>query len=239
MSAAEVIKWSVFGLCVIFALIRVPDALRGRNRSVFLSLVLLALAVGLSLPPLYLAVDQLLGGVNIANLVIRLSLYAIFAILGVRTAIAFGSQRTRRIIAGPIGLAVLAITVLVTVALFVVSDLPESSTGLRAYGDQQAVQWYADMGRYYPGYVAACLLSPATGGLLDGAARPIHRICSGLMAFGFALVVVFAVASIWGPLGLFDVILPFGAIVFVTVGLTVAWISRRRSEAGSQRNLLA
>lgn len=239
--SGQVIQWIVLGLCTAFALLRLPDAIRGRGRAVFAALALLVVAVGLSLPQIYLPVDRLLGGVNMANLIIRLALYAVLVLLGLRIAAAFRSPRTRWLIVGPIGAGVLAVVVLTTVVLFAISDLPESSTGLFAYGDQETVRLYAEAGRLYPGYVAACLVLPALKGLVDPAGRPAHRSASALLAVGFGTVVVFAVVRLVAGvhLGVWEIALPFGAILLVTTGLTIIWAARRRTEQAPRGNRLA
>ncbi|MBG6190785.1 hypothetical protein IWX64_001737 [Arthrobacter sp. CAN_A212] len=237
----HLIQWIVLASCIAFALLRLPDAVRGRGRSVFTAMVLLVVAVGLSLPQIYLPIDGFLGGMNIANLLIRLSLFAIFVLLGIRIAGAFRSPRTRWLIVGPLGLAVLGAVVLVTVVFFLVSDLPESSTGLAAFRDQDTVRLYAEAGRLYPGYVAACLVLPAWKGMLDPAGRLAYRSASALLAIGFSAVVVFAVVRllVGKHLGAWEIILPFGSILLVVSGLTVIWASRRRTELTPPGNSLA
>lgn len=237
----HLIQWIVLASCVVFALLRLPDVFRGRGRSVFAAMALLVVAVGLSLPQIYLPVDTFLGGVNIANLIIRLSLFAIFVLLGIRIAGAFRSPSTRWLIVGPLGLGVLGVVVAVTVVLFVLSDLPESSTGLFAYGDQDTVRLYTEVGRLYPGYVAACLVLPAVKGLMDPAGRLAYRTASALLAVGFGAVVVFAVVCLLAGthLGAWEIILPFGSILLVVSGLTVIWASRRRTELTPPGNKLA
>lgn len=240
MSGGTLIQWLALALCVVFAALRVPDAVRGKGRCVFAILVLLCVAVALSLQPIYLFVDGLLGGVNVANLMIRFALYAIMVLLGLRGAAAFGSPRALRFISGPLGAAVLGITVLATVILFGLSDLPESSTGLRAYADQPTVIWYSHLGRVYPAYVAACLLGPAILGARDRSVRPLHRCAAALMGVGFVMVVAHAALKLTGiRTGAADLLLPFGAIVLVTVGLTMIWISRRRAAREGSANFLA
>lgn len=234
------IQWLALALCVLFAAMRLPDAMRGKGRSVFAVLVLLCVAVGLSLSPIYLFVDDLLGGANIANLIIRFCLYAIMLLLGLRGAAAFSSERALRLISGPLGAAFLGLTVLTTVILFGLSDLPESSTGLRAYADQATVRWYSHLGRIYPAYVAACLLGPAVACVRDRSERGLHRVAAGLIATGFVMLIVMTALKLFpGDIGAADVILPFGAIVLVTTGLTMIWMSRRRALRGTTANLLA
>lgn len=240
MSVGTFIQWLALTLCVIFAAMRLPDALRGKGRSIFAVLVLLCVAVALSLAPIYLFVDGLLGGTNIANLIIRFSLYAIMLLLGSRCAAAFGSKRALTFVRGPVGIAVLGLTVVATVILFVLSDLPESSTGLRAYADQATVHWYAHMGRIYPAYVGACLLGPAIASARDTSARRLHRVAAALMAVGFTMVIAHTVLKLTGiRTGAADLILPFGAIVLVTTGLTMIWLSRRRALRERSANFLA
>lgn len=240
MSGGTLIQWLALCLCVVFAAVRLPDAVRGRGRGVFVVLLLLALAVALSLAPIYLFVDSLLGGVNVANLLIRFSLYAMVLLLGVRCASAFHSSRARKSVSGPAGLAAVGLTAVATLTLFLMSDLPESSTGLQAYSDQATVKWYADLGRIYPAYVAACLIGPAFSSARDNSARVSHRLAAGLIMTGFAMVVVSAAVKLVNPVsvGPLEVLLPFGAIVLVTVGLALIWASRRRASRSRSANLL-
>lgn len=240
MSSGTLIQWIALAICVSFAAARLPDAVRGKGRCMFVVLVLFSLAVALSLPPIYLVVDGLIGGVNVANLLIRFSLYAIMLLLGVRGAAAFGSTRAQALIRGPVGISVLGFTVVATVILFVLSDLPESSTGLRAYADQTTVHWYAHLGRIYPAYVGACLLGPAAANALDTTARGLHRLAAGMMTVGFVMVLAHMALKLTGiRTGAADVYLPFGAIVLVTTGITLIWLSRRRSAKDSSANFLA
>lgn len=240
MSVGVVIQWSALGLCLIFAALRLPEALRGRGRSIFAVLVLLSFAVALSLPQVYLAVDGVLGGANIANLFIRFSLYAIMLLLGVRGAAAFGSKRALRLIRGPVGITALTVTVVATVVLFALSDLPESSTGLRAYADQTSVQWYSHLGRLYPAYIGACLIGSAVARARNSAAPGLHRCAAAFMAVGFTMVFAHAGLKLTGlRTGAADLILPFGAIVLVTSGLAMIWLSRKRATGDLTSNLLA
>ncbi|MDQ0736789.1 hypothetical protein [Arthrobacter agilis] len=220
------IQWVALGLCAAGAAVRIPGARRGHGRTIFVALVLLTLAVGLSIAPIYEAVDGLLGAVNIANLLLRLTLYTVFVLLGIRVAAAFDSPLARRLIVGPVGVAILAVTVAATLYFFVASELPGSSTGLSAFDDQDAVQQYAAVGRLYPGYVAACLVIPAVASVFDRAARPIHRVACAFLGGGFSLVVVFVLLRLTAlELMAWNIVLPFSAILFTVVGLCLIWLS--------------
>lgn len=220
------IQWVALGLCAVVAAVRVPGLREGRGRTMFVALVLLTLAVALSLDPIYLAVDAVLGGVNVANLLLRLALYAVFLLFGIRMAAAFDSARARRLIVGPFGLSIVALTVAATLYFFVSSELGGSSTGLRAFDDQDTVRQYAAVGRLYPGYVAACLVVPAALAAFDRHARRIHRFASALVAGGYTLVVVFVLLRLM-PLDLmhWDIVLPFSAILLTVLGLCLIWVS--------------
>lgn len=233
------IQYIALGVCVLGAVLRLPGAVRGHGRTVFFSLVLLAVAVGLSLDVFYDAFDGALGGVNLANLIVRLSLYAVFALLGLRMADAFGSSLVRRLIVGPFGVAILVITVSATLYFFVASELDGSSAGLRAFEVQSTVQQYATVGRLYPAYIAACLVVPGLQGVLDGGTRPLHRVASGLLTAGFSVVVVYVVLRLLlMDLQQWDVILPFSAILLTVLGLCLIWVSHtvnRRTRKSSNK----
>jgi hypothetical protein len=238
--SGHLIQWAALLLCILGALLRMPGVRQGRGRMIFAALVLMTVAVALSLPPIYLPVDGVLGGWNAANLIIRLSLYAVVVLLGLRMAAAFNAERVRALIVGPVGVSVLLFAVAATVVLFALSDLPESSTGLARYHGQQTVERYADIGRLYPGYVSACLVWPAAAGALRSGSLPAYRLACSLLAAGFFLVVGFAVLELVEglDLGVFELVLPFGAILLVVSGLTLIWFSRLRGRS-RQRNALA
>lgn len=239
MTVSVAIQLTALALSSLFALLRLPGALQGRNRGMFACMVLIALAMALSLPGFYDPVDALLGGRNLANLALRLALYAVFVILGVKAAAAFGARWSRKLIIGPVGLAVLGLTAGLTVYLFALSDVPVSSTGLQAYEKQATVQAYASLGRLYPGYVAACLCVPALMAAANPRLRVLRRIGAGLFGIGLVLVFVFSVLQEMVYLGVFTALVPFTAVILVTLGLTAMWISHIRQRRQPSQNLLA
>ncbi|UYB36246.1 hypothetical protein N9A08_00645 [Arthrobacter koreensis] len=238
MTAGFAVQVSAFALSFLFALFRLPDAIRGRNRSIFFCMVLIAVSTGLSLPLIYEFVDPLLGGFNLANLLLRYSLYGVFVILGLRGAAAFGAEWARRLIVGPVGLVVLGLTVVLTAAFFLASDIPVTSTGLLDYNDQVSVEVYGMLGRLYPAYVAACVCAPALAAARNSRYRLPHRIGSGLFGIGLAVVVLFTALTLVADIGVFMLLLPFSAVILVTLGLAVMWVSNRlqmRRPAGAAR----
>lgn len=224
------LQWAAFGITVFFALLRLPGAVRGENRGMFTALVLMSLAMALSIPFFYLSLDSLLGGVNVANLVIRFSLFAIFLILGLKLAAAFNAPRARRLIGGPVGLCALAAAGVLVVVFFCLSDLPESSTGLQAYWGQATVDCYGDSSRLYQAYVGGCLAPALFLCAVDNRRRTDIRISAGLMSLGLSAVVVHSVLSValvGVDIGIWDQVLPYGAVIVVVLGLSLMWNSRR------------
>jgi len=239
MTAGFIVQVSAFVLSSLFALFRLPDAIRGRNRSIFFCMVLIAISMGLSLPLFYEFVDPLLGGMNLANLLLRYALYGVFVILGLRAAAAFGAEWVRRLIIGPVGLGVLGVIVVLTAGFFVASDIPVTSTGLLDYEDQVTVEVYGMLGRLYPGYVAACVCAPALAAARNSRYRMPHRVGAGLFGAGLAIVVFFSALTLVAEIGVFMLLLPFSAVILVTLGLTVMWISRRLQLKRPRRSALA
>ena len=68
----------------------------------------MTLAILLSIDAPYVAVDQVLGGMNIANLLLRFVIFAAIFFLGLRMARGFSADDALRLITGPVGIAVAA-----------------------------------------------------------------------------------------------------------------------------------
>lgn len=231
-----------FGLTVLFGLQRLPAAIRGENRGMFYALSLMALGMALSIPFIYLSVDSLLGGVNIANLVLRFIVFAAFLILGTKLAAAFSAPRAQRLIAGPVGFFVLGLAAAAVIVFFILSDLPESSAALRAYEDQDTVAAYGDIARLYQTYVAACLAPALFVRAADSRMRTDIRISAGLMSLGLSTVIVHTLLSlaVFGlPRGAWDRTLSYGAVLVVSIGLALIWNVRRIEKKKPKSNLLA
>ena len=239
MTATMAMQWAALAFSALGAAARLPGAVRGRGRAMTACLLLMTVAMALSLDVFYEPVDALLGGVNVANLVLRFCLYAIFMILGSRSAAAFASPRAARLVKGPVGWWVLGAVGVLTVLTFVLSDLPETTTGLVGYDDQISVQLYATLGRLYPGYVAVCVAGSALAAARNTALRPMPRLGAGLIALGLMKVAAFVVLRLT-PVELADLnfYLPFCAVIVITIGLMVLQAANMR-QARRGHNLLA
>ena len=155
-----ILQWSTLAVCGVVTLARVPSALRGENRSLFSIFALMTLAILLSIDAPYMAVDLALGGMNVANLVLRFVIFAAIFFLGLRVARGFSADDALRLITGPIGIAVAAAASAAVVVVFLMMDTAGSSAGLVAVfakdGRNAAlVEYYGAAGRLYPAYITA------------------------------------------------------------------------------------
>ncbi|MCC3275758.1 hypothetical protein LJ753_07730 [Arthrobacter sp. zg-Y20] len=231
MSIATAFQVGALAVSGLFALTRLPSAVKGRNPLLFWALLMLCIAIALGISPVYLAVDNALGGVNIANVIIRFAMYGFFLILGVKAAVAFRAPGAGRLIAGPAGVAVVIAVGIATVVLFILADLPVSSPGLRSYGGQLPVMLYGMLGRVYPGYVAACLVGPALRIAAHRRRPSLMRAGAGLLGVGLIGVVLYAIQDVT-PLDVnpWDHLVPYSSIILTTVGLALLGSQRIASK---------
>ena len=227
----EVLQWSTLALCGLVTVARIPSALRGENRTLFCIFALMTFAILLSIEAPYVAVDQVLGGVNIANLVLRFVIFAAILCVGIRVTRGFGAAGAYRLLTGRAGMAVLALISLTVVVMFLLMDTEGSSAGLQAVsakGGTNAllVEYYGAAGRAYPAYVSLVLLPAMVRAVRSSLPRPI-RIAALLLAVGgiaIAVTLFFpAMPATWGP-GQF--VINYTAVLCFVVGLALIWLAR-------------
>ena len=168
-----ILQWGTLAVCCVITLARVPSALRGENRSLFSIFALLNLAILLSIDAPYMAVDQALGGMNVANLVLRFVIFAAVFFLGLRMARGFGAGDALRLITGPVGIAMAAAASAAVVVVFLMMDTAGSSAGLvgiAAKDGRQAalVECYGAAGRLYPAFIMLALFPAMVRTLRSG-----------------------------------------------------------------------
>jgi hypothetical protein len=230
------LAWVTFGLALVLALVRIPSAMRGENRLMMALFALIALAILLSIKAPYLAIDETLGGINLANLLLRFLIYAITLLLAVRVALAFSARSAHQALLGPWGLAALAFVGAATVLSFLLMGLFPSSVGLGA-GDRANPGWfdvYSELGRVYPGFTGVILL-PSLLRALRVSALVALRAAAGLLAAGYAMLAL----TIIFPLMPDDWVaarqaMNYSSLLFLLTGLATIWIAsltaRRRAE---------
>lgn len=227
----EVLQWSTLALCGLVTVARIPSALRGENRTLFCIFALMTFAILLSIETPYVAVDQVLGGVNIANLVLRFVIFAAILCVGIRVTRGFGAAGAYRLLTGRAGMAVLALISLTVVVMFLLMDTEGSSAGLQAVsakGGTNAllVEYYGAAGRAYPAYVSLVLLPAMVRAVRSSLPLPI-RIAALLLAVGgiaIAVTLFFpAMPATWGP-GQF--VINYTAVLCFVVGLALIWLAR-------------
>lgn len=239
MSLAATFQIGALAVSVLFALLRLPLALKGRNPPLFWALVMLSAAIALGITPVYLAVDSFFGGRNIANMFIRFAMFGFTFIIGVKSAVAFRAPLAGRFIGGSVGVSLLLLVSALTVLFFFLADMPESSPGLRDYGDQLPVILYSFLGRAYPAYIAACLVVPALSVATHRRRSKVIRAGAAFLGAGLGIAVLYAVQDLtpydFSP---WDHLLPYSAVITGTAGLALLGSGRVASNRQKKQTKL-
>jgi hypothetical protein len=229
----EILQWSTLATCGVVAAARVPSALRGENRALFYIFALMTLAILLSIEAPYIAIDHALGGMNVANPILRFVVFGAIYFVGIRITKGFGAEDAYRLITGWVGMTVLALISVAVAGLFLLMDSTGSSSGLHSIslkGGPNAilVEYYGAAGRTYPAYVALVLL-PTMVRAVRSALPMLVRLAAFLLALG-------AVATSLAPL--FPVVPPqwspakfvinYTAVLCFVTGLALIWAGRVR-----------
>lgn len=235
------LQWTTFAVCAVAAVARIPSAVRGENRSIFGIFVLATLAILLSIDAVYTVIDAWLGSENYTNLLLRFLIYGAVLLSGYRIAKAFDSGTSIRRIAGPVGIGVLSLICIATVALFLLADTAGTVTGLttlpaRSPENAALIESYAAAGRLYPSYVAVCIL-PATYRAIGQGLPKAIRTGAALLTVAFASM---AVATLFplipSDLGYVESIINYTAVLCLTSGLAFVWVSSLMASRALRRH---
>ncbi|ADX72036.1 hypothetical protein FJ661_15205 [Pseudarthrobacter phenanthrenivorans] len=230
----EILQWSTLAICGLVAAARVPSAIRGENRTLFYIFGLMTLAILLSIQGPYVAIDQALGGINLANLLLRFVIFAAIYFVGIRVSRGFGADGAYRLITGKTGMLVLLVVSLVMVVLFFMMDTAGSSAGLSATSAKNErnfvlVEYYGAAGRAYPAFVSLALLPPMVRAVRSRLPLLV-RVAAGLLALGgvaITLTLLFPVVPpAWGAL---EFVVNYTAVLCFVIGLTLIWAARVRN----------
>lgn len=230
----EILQWSTLIVCGAAALSRVPNLVRKTNRSLFYILALMTLAILLSIQGPYLVIDGLLGGTNLANLLLRFIIFGAIYFLGIRIANGFGDQRGLQLIRGHAGSAILALISVTLLVLFAFMDTQGSSAGMMGVYDKDdrnrvLVEYYGAAGRAYPAYVCLALL-PAMLRAVRGTLPALLRISALLLAVGGIAVNLSLFFQVIPPaLGFLTFIINYTAILCFVFGLALIWVAKVRA----------
>lgn len=221
-----VLAWSTLFVCLALTVIRIPSAVRGENRVMLVLFALISLDILLSIEGPYLFIDGLLGGFNVCNLLLRFVLYGTFLLMGFKVAKAFGSPSGERAIRGPLGLAVLVATAALTAFFFFSTNTSGSTVGLAGLTWAPSLEVYAALGRFYPGYVAACLI-PGIWRSVRGSGPVLLRTASATLLLGLGLLIVSQVfplipaSNTW-----LRPVINYSAALASALGLGGIWLSK-------------
>ena len=226
-----ILQWSTLAVCASVAIARVPGALRGENRSLFFVYLFLTAAILLSMDGPYLAFDTALGGINLANLLLRFVIFGTIFALGLRIARGFGANDAVRLLTGPVGIAVAAAASAAVLVVFLMMDTAGSSAGLIAVHDKDArnallVEYYGAAGRLYPAYVMLALL-PALLRTVSSRLPGLVRVSAALLAVGsVAITLSLLFPVIPASLGYLRFVINYTAILCILAGLATIWLSK-------------
>lgn len=227
----ETLQWTTLAICALIAVARIPSTLRGENRSLFGIFTLMTLAILLSIQGPYIVIDQALGGINLANLLLRFVIFGAIFFMGIRISKGFGADNAYRLIAGKTGILVLFLVSAAMIALFFSMDTAGSSAGLGAISVKDArhfmlVEYYGAAGRAYPAFVVLVLVPAMVRAVLDR--LPILvRIAAALLALGAVAVALTLLFPVIPPaLGQIEFIINYTAVLCFVVGLALIWAAK-------------
>ncbi|MGK9149516.1 hypothetical protein KXS11_17915 [Plantibacter flavus] len=181
---------ALFAVGCVVLVTKLPRLLRGEGTNAFVATLLLTLAIGLAIPQPYLVIDRLLGGHNVANLILHLMLTAAFFFIGLGLADAHLGERARRLIKGPVGLVVLALVLGLTILFFALSDTSDSASGMSAVDRQWTITAYGTMGRVYPAFIALAIIPPMAAAVANQKRSRSLRVVSALQVAAFSITVL-------------------------------------------------
>jgi hypothetical protein len=236
----DILQWSTLAVCTVVAAARVPSAVRGENRSLFYIFALMAVAILLSIEAPYVTIDQALGGMNLANLILRFVIFAAIYFVGIRVTKGFGAADGYRLITGRVGMAVLGIVSVVAVAVFLMMDTAGSSAGLSAVAGKNShnavlVEYYGAAGRAYPAYVSLVLL-PAMCRACRSTLPALVRLAAFLLAVGSVAIGVSLLFPLIPPeLGSVEFVVNYTAVLCFVIGLAIIWLARVRNRRQAPR----
>lgn len=231
------LEWATLAVCCAALLLRLPDAVRGRNRTVFGILLLATLCSFLAVSELYAVVDGALGGRNITSLILRYTVFATVLLVGSRLTRGLDAAREHSLITGRLGWWALGLSCLAVTATFFLVYGPRA--GVQDWsggaGNPALAPLYAAAGRTYPAYVSLVLIPPLLAAFRGRLPRLVRA-----GALTVLLGACFAVLSLPASLGsagwsAAQDFLNYGAVLGYVVGLALFWFSGLITKSGNAK----
>jgi hypothetical protein len=226
----EPLEWATLLVCCVALLLRVPDAVRGRNRTVFGILLLGTLCSVLAVSELYEVIDGALGGWGLTSLILRYLVFATVLLVGLRVTRGLAAARARQLIAGGIGRWALGLGCLAVTVAFILMVTYGSPAGVHAQpasgaGDADLAPWFTAAGRTYPAFVSLVLVPPLLAAVRSRLPRLV-RTGALLVLLGAAFAALSLPAALtpssWAGAQHF---VNYAAALGYVVGLIVFWFS--------------
>ncbi|HEY1157688.1 MAG TPA: hypothetical protein VGE95_15555 [Arthrobacter sp.] len=236
----ETLQWTTLAVCALVSAARIPSTLRGENRSLFGIFASMTLAILLSIQGPYLVIDQALGGINLANLLLRFVIFGVIFFMGIRISKGFDAKDAYRFITGRAGIVVLALISVVMVTLFFLMDTSGSSAGLTGVvgtdpWNSALLEYYGAAGRAYPAYGALALL-PAMIRAVTSRLPVLIRAAAALLGLGAVATGLSLSFPLIPPTsGYIEFIINYTAILCVEIGLALIWAARVVNGRGAGR----
>jgi hypothetical protein len=224
------LEWATLMVCCAALLLRAPDAIKGRNRSVFGILLLATLCSVLAVSELYEAIDGVLGGRHVASLILRYLVFATVLLVGLRVTRGLAATRGYSLLAGGPGrwaLALCCLAVTVTFLLMDTNGVPAGLQTLTGTGERNAAlaPYYTAAGRTYPAYVSLILVPPLLATVRSRQPRLVRA--GALLVFLGALFAVMSFPVSLAPATWADGFrfVNYAAVLGYVGGLAVFWFS--------------
>ncbi|MDN4642467.1 hypothetical protein [Arthrobacter sp. PsM3] len=234
------LEWVTLAVCSAAFLLRAPDAVRGRNRTVFGILFLGTLCSVLAVSELYEAVDGVLGGRKLTSLILRYLVFATVLLVGLRLMRGLAAARAHALIAGGIGRWALGLSCLAVTVTFFLMGTYSSQDGLQvlAGGEPNAAleSYFTAAGRAYPAYVSLVLVPPLLATVRSRLPRLV-RAGALLVLFGaFFAVLTFPASFAPDSWAGAQHVINYSAALGYVVGLVLFWFSGLISNESGNRN---
>lgn len=222
------LEWATLLVCCVALLLRVPDAVKGRNRTVFGILALATLCSLLAVSDLYVVIDGALGGRHVASLILRYLVFATVLLVGLRITRGLAAARGYGLIAGATGRWALALCCLAVLATFLLIDTgapagPQVSSDIGR--NASLAPYYTAAGRTYPAFVSLILVPPLLATVRSGQPRLIRT--GALLVLLGALFAVLSLPASLSPAAWAEGLrfVNYAAVLGYVAGLAVLWFS--------------